>query len=181
MTLGSLDVEEGMGERSQPQAGELEELIRPLLGRAAAYALALVRNREDAEDAVQEATVKAYLGFGRHDRSRSFKAWWFAIVRNCCLELLRKRRRRPPAASIDPAGLPSREQELWEEFEGREALNSALDQLSPVQREVIQLRYFGDCSYQDIAATLAIPRGTVMSRLHAARQALLATYRKDIR
>ena len=60
-----------------------------------------------------------------------------------------------------------------------EAVHEALDRLSPPHREILELRYFGDCSYRDIATALGIPQGTVMSRLHAARQALAAAYRKD--
>ena len=60
-----------------------------------------------------------------------------------------------------------------------EALREALDKLTPLLREILQLRYFGGCSYRELAEVLAIPQGTVMSRLHAARQALAAAYRKD--
>jgi RNA polymerase sigma-70 factor (ECF subfamily) len=54
-----------------------------------------------------------------------------------------------------------------------------LAQLSLAHREIIELRYFGDCSYQEIAEALGIPEGTVMSRLHLARRALAAIYRKE--
>jgi RNA polymerase sigma-70 factor, ECF subfamily len=58
-------------------------------------------------------------------------------------------------------------------------LREALAKLTPPLREILQLRYFGGCSYRDLAEALAIPPGTVMSRLYAARQALAATYGKD--
>jgi RNA polymerase sigma-70 factor (ECF subfamily) len=60
-------------------------------------------------------------------------------------------------------------------------LRSAIAQLSPEHREIIQLRYFGDCSYQEIATALGVPVGTVMSRLHAARRALVAISEREPR
>ena len=60
-----------------------------------------------------------------------------------------------------------------------EELCQALLRLSAPHREIIELRYFGDCSYREIAAALGIPEGTVMSRLHAARGALSALLRKE--
>ena len=58
-------------------------------------------------------------------------------------------------------------------------LQETLDQLSEAHREILQLRYFGGCSYREIAGALGIPAGTVMSRLYAARQALTDIYRED--
>jgi len=150
--------------------------IEPLLDRAAAYAWAIVRNRADAEDAVQDAAVKAFRAFCRYDGSRSFKGWWFAILRNCCRDLLRRRRSRPSTVPIDPAEAPPQPGPLPGQYDD---LRNALEQLSAAHQEILQLRYFGDCSYKDIAAALEIPEGTVMSRLHAARQALAVVYRKD--
>jgi RNA polymerase sigma-70 factor (ECF subfamily) len=58
-------------------------------------------------------------------------------------------------------------------------LRAALAELSDSHREILELRYFGNCSYRDIANVLGIPEGTVMSRLYAARQALAAIYEKE--
>lgn len=59
------------------------------------------------------------------------------------------------------------------------ALAAALERLSETHREVLRLRYFGDLSYDEIAETLHLPRGTVMSRLHLARKALAALMSKE--
>jgi RNA polymerase sigma-70 factor (ECF subfamily) len=170
-----------MSQHSQPADDELRRLAEPLLGRTAAYAYSLLGSREDAEDALQEALLKAHRGLARYDRSRGFKAWWFAIVRNCCRDIQRSRARRPPTIAVDAADLPAGDQSAWEESERSDLLRSAMGQLSPAHREIIQLRYFGDCSYQEIATALAIPVGTVMSRLHAARRALAASCEREPR
>lgn len=155
-------------------AEEFQSWIEPLLDRAGAYAYAIVRNREDAEDAVQEAALKAYLAQSRYDRSRSFKGWWFAIIRNCCLDLLRGKHARPAGGEVDPDDLPSARPSQSDTIEQKDMLDWALNQIDPAHREILELRYSGDCSYKDIATALDIPVGTVMSRLHAARKAMSA-------
>lgn len=84
---------------------EFQRWIEPLLHLAGGYAYSIVRNREDAEDAVQEAALKAFKAVGRFDRSKSFKGWWFAILRNCCLDLLQKDVHKPPTAGSTPMSL----------------------------------------------------------------------------
>jgi RNA polymerase sigma-70 factor, ECF subfamily len=145
--------------------------VKPLLEHAAGYAYSIVGRHADAEDAVQEALLKAYRALQSYDRARSFKGWWFAIVRNCCLDLLQKQRSKPPTVPIEYA-----HQIAARKAEAAEPLREALAKLTPTHREILQLRYFGGCSYRDLAEALGIPEGTVMSRLHAARQALAAAY-----
>jgi len=162
-----------MSPRSTTPA-DFEQRLKPLLSPAAAYAYAILHDRTDAEDAVQDAAMKGYLALGSYDPSRPFKGWWFAVLRNCCRDLLRKRQSRPsvPLGEMEPAAPPGT---LAGEFDD---LRTALARLSPAHREVIELRYFGGCSYREIAAALEIADGTVMSRLFAARQSLAALYRK---
>jgi RNA polymerase sigma-70 factor (ECF subfamily) len=154
---------------------EFQQWIEPLLERAAGYAFVIVQNREDAEDALQEAALKGYLALDRFDRGRSFKGWWFSIIRNCCLDLLRKRRVRSPSVCIDQVEPLSITQP---NIEREDEVRNALQQLPPLHREILELRYFGDCSYREIATALDIPEGTVMSRLHAARRALVEVFER---
>ena len=151
-----------------------QQWVEPLLEQAAGYAYSLIGNHADAEDAVQESLWKGYRGLQGYDRDRPFKGWWFAIVRNCCLDMLQQRRRRPRTVSVEQA-----HQVAVRAAEEAEPLREALAKLTPILREILQLRYFGGCSYRDLAEALEIPPGTVMSRLHAARQALAAAYGKD--
>jgi RNA polymerase sigma-70 factor (ECF subfamily) len=162
----------------QPQddrRAEFQSWVEPLLEQAGGYAYSLVRNHSDAEDAVQESLWKAYRGLPGYDRTRSFKGWWFGILRNCCMDLLQQRRVRARAGSMEEQG----EEATARRSPAAEALLDALATLTPAQREILELRYFGGCSYRDLAEALFIPEGTVMSRLHSARLALATAYRKD--
>jgi len=153
---------------------EYQRCLEPLLARAAGYARSIVRDRDDAEDVVQDAALKGYRSLAQYDPARSFAGWWFSIVRNCCRDLLRRRRSRPAEISADAVDRPAHELADTQP----ERLYEALDRLSPAHREILRLRYFAECSYRQIADALDIPQGTVMSRLHAAREALAAHYRQ---
>jgi RNA polymerase sigma-70 factor (ECF subfamily) len=149
--------------------------VEPLLNQAAGYAYAIVGNHADVEDAVQESLWKAYRSLHRYDRGRPFRGWWFAIVRNCCLDLLGQRRSRPRTVSLDDAARVTARA-----TREADSLREAIAKLTPEHRGILELRYFGGCSYRDLAEALTIPAGTVMSRLHAARLALAAAYGKDL-
>lgn len=148
--------------------------IEPLLEQAGAYAYSIVGNPPDAEDSVQEALWKGYRGMSGYDSSRPFKGWWFAILRNCCLDLLQSRSRQPRVLSEEEVG-----HRMACTNPQTEALRDSMASLAEPYREILRLRYFGGCSYRDLAESLSIPVGTVMSRLHAARQALAAEFAKE--
>jgi RNA polymerase sigma-70 factor, ECF subfamily len=164
-----------MGPRADDPRSQFEEWVEPLMGDATAYAHALVRNRADAEDAVQDALLKGYEAMDSYDHGRPFRGWWFAILRNCCLDLARRRKLRWAFLPRMWVGLAA---PAGPDPDDAEELLGHLSHLTPLQREILELRYFGECSYRDIAETLEIAEGTVMSRLHAARQALAEIYGK---
>ena len=154
-----------------------QQRIEPLLACAAAYAYAIVHHREDAEDVLQEAALKGFRAFDSYDPARPFKGWWFTIIRNCCRDLLRGKRTRGPSIAIEQSELAiSRKSHVDQQDE----MQFALGKLSDTHREILELRYFGDCSYREIAAVLSIPEGTVMSRLYVARRALAAIYKRRV-
>lgn len=165
-----------MAQGQQKTSCDFRQCIEPLLSQSIAYAYAIVRSREDAEDAVQEAVIKAYQAFARYDLSCPFKGWWLTILRNCCRDLLRRRQSRSATVAMECVELPARA--TWPSDLHRD-LQEALDQLSESYREILHLRYFGGCSYREIADVLGIPTGTVMSRLYAARQSLTNIYREE--
>jgi RNA polymerase sigma-70 factor (ECF subfamily) len=150
-----------------------------------AYRLAYrhLGNEQDALDVVQEAMVKAFSALGDFDGRSGFRTWLLKIVLNTSLDWGRRRKRRPsfqigdgtggptggrePAAEDDPARR-IHQQDL------RRALDRALDRLSPTIRTTFVLFAEAGMSYKEIAETQDIPIGTVMSRIHSAREKLQA-------
>ena len=143
-------------------------LLGPFLAQAAGYARSILRNRADAEDAVQQAAMRGLERLGTFDTGRSFKGWWFSILRHCCIDMLRHAKSaRTVALDEDQAAVRDESDSArWE------VLAEAVKQISSEHREILSLRYFGALSYRELAAALDIPEGTVMSRLYCARQAL---------
>ncbi len=157
------------------EAREYTRVLEPLLGQAAAYARALLHNKHDAEDAVQDAALRGWQRIDTFDARRPFKGWWFAILRNRCIDLQRRKKMRA-ADRLDGGDLPehaTQEQPDWTH------LVWAIGTLSEAHREILRLRYFADLSYAEIAEVLTIPTSTVGTRLYVARKALAAAMRKD--
>lgn len=145
-------------------------LVERYQGRAFAHAMSLLLQREDALDAVQEALVDAYRGIRGFHPARRFYPWFYAILRNRCRKQLARRERQ--AAGRSEAILlvaPRDEGDL-----DSEALHRALLGLSAGDRELITLKHLDGLSYAQLAEYLSVPAGTLMSRLHAARQKLRA-------
>jgi RNA polymerase sigma-70 factor (ECF subfamily) len=173
----------------QAQAGGREardELARRMRGPAYVLALQLVGNREDALDVAQDALLRLFAHIARVSPDRPLRPWLFAIVRNRARDLWRRRVARP-SESLDArpdlssqltarSGDPER-QAARRQFARR--VWSAIGELSRSHREILVLRDFHDLTYAEIAETLDIPLGTVMSRLHAARSALRVRLEAD--
>lgn len=147
-------------------------LLEGVLEPAAGYALSILRHRADAEDAVQQAALRGLERFSLYDPAQPFKGWWFTVLRHCCIDLLRSRRRQREVPGPTEAEAACRKPADWQE------LAEGLDRLEAQHAEILRLRYFGGLTYEELAEALAIPKGTVMSRLHYARKAL-ASQMKD--
>ena len=158
-------------------AAGFEQLAMPLFNRLYNFARWLTQNRDEADDLVQETYVKALKGFSSFELGTNFKAWIFRILRNTFLNS----RTGLMAATVpldsqddDPA-LPV-ENETPETIlidrTSERIMQEAIGELSVAYREVLLLCEVEEMSYAEIAATLAIPVGTVMSRLSRARRAL---------
>lgn len=153
-----------------------EELAVPLLAPLYNFAHWLTRDREEAEDLVQETYVKALKGFSSFEPGTNFRAWMYRILRNSFLTSrtgLKAARTLP--LEPDMADEPETPESLLLAREDHHAIERALDELPVAFREVILLCDAEEMSYQEIAETLAIPIGTVMSRLSRARKALRAS------
>ena len=133
-------------------------------------ALRMLGNTEDAQDATQDAFVKAYQRLESFDTKYRFYSWMYRILVNECLNVNRDRR---PEESLggdeEGSGTPF---DSTLESERREQIQLALLRLTPEYRTVVVLRHFAGQSYGEIAEALAIPEKTVKSRLYSARQRL---------
>jgi RNA polymerase sigma-70 factor (ECF subfamily) len=153
-----------------------EAIVKLYAPRALSAARNLVRDAALAEDAAQDAFVRAYRAIRRFRRDEPFYPWFYRILRNSCLTTLRRRGRRMPSLDAEnappPAGPPVDPAATLAREELRAAVRAAMERLSEPHREILHLSHFEELSYKEIAACLDIPLGTVMSRLWAARQAL---------
>jgi RNA polymerase sigma-70 factor (ECF subfamily) len=153
-----------------------EQTMLPHLDAAYNLARWLLRHDHDAEDAVQDAFLRAHQAWARF-RGGDGRAWLLTIVRNTCYSRLRTTRRdgAPEIFDDETHGTPDERAEAnavaWRETKS-ELLQRALEQLAPEFREVIVLHELEGLAYRDIAAVAEIPIGTVMSRLARARQKL---------
>jgi len=161
-----------MDKRDMQQELALMTQLAQLGNGAHAFAMRIVGSSADAADAVHDAFATALRKPEAFDPGKgSLRAWFLGIVRFRCLDLLRQRR----ALSDDVDSLAGEEpgpEELAERSENETRLQRALNSLHRDQQEIIILRDFMDLSYIEIAQTLELPAGTVMSRLHRARLAL---------
>jgi RNA polymerase sigma-70 factor, ECF subfamily len=161
-----------------PQSGSFEELAMPLFDQLYNFAHWLTRNREEAEDLVQETYAKALKGFSSFQLGTNFRAWMYRILRNTFLTS-RTGLKVTMTVPLDPeedgpelAVESATPETILFERSNRELLQSAIDELPPYFREILLLCEVEEMSYQEIAETLSIPIGTVMSRLSRARKAL---------
>ncbi len=161
---------------------------RALIHMDAAHnlALCLLGERADAEDALQDAYLRAYRAFDQLEGD-DIKPWLLTIVRNVCYRRLQERRRAGNVISLDEALSPrpgsaaprleiaapdrSPEDDTINNFD-QSVLAQAIAALPPAFREVIVLREIEELSYREIADIIGGPVGTVMSRLSRAREAL---------
>jgi RNA polymerase sigma-70 factor (ECF subfamily) len=162
--------------RESVPAASFEELAMPLFGQLYNFARWLTQDTAEAEDLVQETYTKALRGFSSFQAGTNFRAWMYRILRN---SFLSSRTGLKTTVALDgeadesllPAEHTTPESILIEQAD-REMVQQALADLPVPFREILLLCEVEEMSYQEIAETLAIPTGTVMSRLFRARKAL---------
>jgi RNA polymerase sigma-70 factor (ECF subfamily) len=158
------------------RARAFEDQVLPHLDAAYNLARWLLRDARAAEDAVQEASLRAwrYLESLRDGQAR---AWLLGIVRNTCYDTLKQSRRAGNEVDFDNAEFEaalaaapqSEPSQALEQGQLRRQIDAAIRALSPPLREVLVLREMEDLDYAQIARIVDIPVGTVMSRLSRAR------------
>jgi RNA polymerase sigma-70 factor (ECF subfamily) len=157
--------------------GERDALDRVLRGeqqRIYAICVRMTGNEADARDAAQEAMLAICRGLPGFDRRSAFRTWVYRVTTNACLDELRRRSRRPVAfdPTIAPAAAPA-ERAPDDAVTARLTLDAALARLPLEYRAVLVLRELCALDYAEIGDVLALPPGTVRSRLSRARAALL--------
>jgi RNA polymerase sigma-70 factor (ECF subfamily) len=160
-----------------------EEEAVPHLETVFRVAVRLTRNEHEAEDLVQETYLKAYKAFDRFEmHSFGVRPWLLRILHNTFLNRLAREKRAPKATDqqtlqqvhSDPEpghGFLGPPELDYEQLDGE--VKQAIDRLAPEFRMVLLLWATSEFSYQEIADILEVPIGTVMSRLHRARQQLM--------
>jgi RNA polymerase sigma-70 factor, ECF subfamily len=158
-------------------AESFEQLAMPHFERLYNFACWLTQDRQEAEDLVQETYAKALKGFASFQLGTNFRAWIYKILRNTFLTS-RTGLKVTATVALDesveetlPASTETPESILLQRSDGQ-LVQQALAQLPVAHREVLLLCEVEEMSYQEISATLAVPIGTVMSRLSRARKAL---------
>jgi RNA polymerase sigma-70 factor (ECF subfamily) len=172
------------------QAGDMrafEQLVERHQRRGFALALALVRDENDARELVQDAFLRVFKSLSTFQGDSSFYTWFYRIITNLGIDLLRKPGRRTMELEEERLGGADGEEvdtPFMARFEGQSPLDvvrrreiaarleAALADLPSYHRAVIVLREVEGLSYEEIAETVGVSKGTIMSRLFHARQKL---------
>lgn len=169
---------------TRSRAGEVDALAalleryRPALYAAA---IALLRSREEALDAVQETFVVALVKLESVRDPAAVGGWLHRVLRNTCLLRLRRNGRETPSDDVElPVVVPAADEAI-DRLALRDWVWTAINLLSPDDRVTVMLRYFSRCqSYVDIASVTGVPVGTVRSRLHRVRSQLSSALQRAV-
>lgn len=138
----------------------------------------------EAEDATQEAFIRAYNHLDSYDTQRSFKTWLLSIASNHCIDRIRKRRMMlvsldeplPSGSALEIASADPQPEDVLLRHERSAMIQRMLDQLAPEYRAAVVLRYWYDYTYSEIALALNTTESAIKSRLFRARQMLAEQY-----
>lgn len=151
------------------EAAAFTALFHAHRGWVYAFALRLVRDRDDALDVVQESFATLFGRFPGFALTSSIRAFLYPVVSHTAISVLRKKRKIVP---LDAEVLRAEEPSLGWDRGSVSALDRMVAQLPAEQREVVRLRFALDLKLEEIADALGLPIGTVKSRLHNALKAL---------
>jgi RNA polymerase sigma-70 factor, ECF subfamily len=168
------------------EPSDFERLVLEQFDSFWGYAVSLTGRADQAQDLLQDALARGFERFALFDRTLSFKAWMFTIIRNLYVDQLRKgggrRLEESPEwlSSENPSEVPESPlyaipldpEAILAQRESVERLRDAIDHLPAEMREVVELRDIEGLSYREIAIIVKRPIGTVMSRLYRGRNLL---------
>jgi RNA polymerase sigma-70 factor (ECF subfamily) len=152
--------------------------------------LKMVKNQNDAEDLTIEAFGKAFKNLSQYTSDYAFSTWLFRIASNNCIDFLRKRKaitvsidqtsesdEYDSSVSIEATDLNPEEELI--KMQNKEEILEIVQQLKPRYRKLIELRYFKEYAYEEIAQHMELPLGTVKAQLFRARELLTNTISKS--
>lgn len=154
-----------------------EEIIMKNIDYFYRIAYVILKNEDDASDAVSNAVLKAYTKINQLKKYEFFKTWVTKILKNECYEIIRKNRKITYIEEYKQENL-----KYSEENETKIDVKKAIKMLNDELSKVVVLYYIQDESIQSISEILSIPQGTVKSRLSRARNeiAKILNYKEDI-
>jgi len=151
----------------------LEQLYHNHFAKTYRSAYMVTGNVQMAEDATQEAFLKAFSNLHTLKEISKFSSWISVIATNCAIDILRKNKKivftdqEKEYLDSNPENSP---QESWEQQETYREVREALLLMEPEDREILVLKYFNELSIQEIAGLVSLPSGTIKSRLFRARE-----------
>ncbi len=135
-------------------------------------------SRDDADDLLQETFVKVYLKLDSYNPKFTFGQWVYTIARNTFIDYTRKRRddisidSLTGGSGMTPSAEAPTPEESYINSQQRTQLDQYMAKMTPRYRRLIELRFFKDYSYEEIAKELGLPLGTVKTQIHRAREQL---------
>lgn len=167
--------DEALAQRAQAgDADAFAELVLRYQRTVLNLAYRMLGDAQQAEDVAQDVFLRAYQSLAQFDPARRFFSWLYRIAINRCLSTRAQRspdRLGPAAAELIADGAATPEQQALRD-ESQAVVRQAIAALPEHERALVALRYGADLSYEEIAATLQLPLGTVKVRLFRARQRL---------
>lgn len=156
-------------------AAAFGQLVEAYQGQVYRLALHMGLSPADAEEAAQEAFIAAWKGLPRFRGDSRFSTWLYQLATHAAIDLMRREKKYQNNADIEDTVLvdtAASPQEVVEKQETQEAVQTAMQALSPQAREILLLRYQAELGYEEIGAVLGLPAGTVKSRINRAKAQL---------
>lgn len=156
-------------------ADAFEQLVNTYRDQVFRLALRMCGNETDADEAAQDAFLSAWKSLPNFRGDSRFSTWLYQLTTHAAIDLLRRQKRRGETddiTEISVADSAPGPQQQAEQSETRQAVRDAMAQLTPEYRQIVVLRFLQELSYEEIAAALKLPPGTVKSRLNRAKAQL---------
>src|SRR5947207_7133899 len=151
--------------------GAFEELVTQCQPRLRAFLAKMLPRTQNVDDAAQDVWMDVFRDLPKLADPGAFLPWMYRIARNRAFRMLR--RKPHPTISIEATdAMAQATDDIDFDADDARGVHAALDQLIPEYREVLLLRFIEEMSYEDIAAVVEVPVGTVRSRIHNAKRIL---------